>query len=259
MARDSRNPGDHRVTISRGDFDAAMFDMDGVVTRTADMHAAAWKQLFDEYRADRIARGLPAYQPFDIDSDYRQFVDGRPRYDGVAAFLASRGIALPHGSSSDDAIAETVCGLGNRKEGYFWERVQVEGVEAYSSTVSLIHEMRAAGMKIGVFSASRNAGRILAAAGAVSLFDEKVDGKDAAELGLAGKPDPSMLIELARRLHVQPMRCVVFEDAIAGVQAGRSGGFGTVIGVNRSPAKGELLAHGADAEVADLGEISVLS
>jgi alpha,alpha-trehalase len=245
------------VTVAADRFDAALFDMDGVVTRTADTHAAAWKQLFDEYRNERVAHGLPAYTPFGIDSDYREFVDGRPRYDGVVAFLASRGIALPPGQPSDDPTTETVCGLGNRKERYFWERVGLEGVRPYRSTVALVHQMRAAGMKIGVFSASLNAGRILAAAGVDSLFDQKVDGVDAAALGLAGKPEPPMLLELAQRLRVEPQRCVVFEDAIAGVQAGRAGGFGMVIGVNRSSAPSALLEHGADVEVTDLAEVAV--
>jgi alpha,alpha-trehalase len=150
-----------------------------------------------------------------------------------------------------------VCGLGNRKERYFWERVQSEGVHAYASTVALVQRMRATGMKVGVFSASRNAGRILAGAGVEVLFDEKLDGVDAAELGLAGKPDPAMLLELARRLHVEPTRCIVFEDAIAGVQAGRAGGFGTVVGVNRSPTTRVLLEHGAHLEVTDLAEVAV--
>jgi alpha,alpha-trehalase len=150
-----------------------------------------------------------------------------------------------------------VCGLGNRKERYFWERVRSEGVQAYASTVDVVRQMKAAYMTTGVFSASRNASRILAAAGVQSLFDERVDGEDAAALGLAGKPDPSMLLELAGRLHAEPRRCVVFEDAIAGVQAGRAGGFGLVIGVNRSAEAGSLLAHGADAEIADLAEVTI--
>jgi alpha,alpha-trehalase len=257
MACESGSGGQYRVTIVRHRFDAALFDMDGVVTDTAETHAAAWKQLFDEYRNERVGRGFPGYAPFDIDSDYRQFVDGRPRYDGVTVFLASRGIVLPPGRPSDEPTAETVSGLGNRKERYFWDRVRLDGVRPYPSTVALVHQMNSTGMKIGVFSASRNAGRILAAAGVESLFDQRVDGADAAALGLAGKPDPSMLVELAKRLRVEPQRCVVFEDAIAGVHAGRAGGFGMVIGVNRSSATGALLQHGADVEVTDLAEVEV--
>ena len=246
-----------RVTISLREIDAALFDMDGVVTRTAEVHAAAWKQLFDEYLAGRIRRGLPAFAPFDIDDDYRRYVDGRPRYDGVAAFLASRGIILPQGTPADDAVAETVCGLGHRKDALFWARVRAHGVEAYASTVALITRLREAGEPVGIFSASRNAGAVLAAAGVDQLFDAKVDGVDAADLGLRGKPDPAMLLELARRLHADPLRCLVFEDAIAGVEAGRAGGFRLVVGVNRSPAAGDLVAHGAHVEVTDLSEVEI--
>jgi beta-phosphoglucomutase family hydrolase len=246
------------VTIAAADFDAALFDMDGVITRTAVVHAAAWKQLFDEYREDRVRRGLPPFAPFDIDADYRRHVDGRPRYDGVAAFLASRSIILPYGSRDDGQTAETVCGLGNRKDALFWDRVRRDGVEAYPSTRALIEEFRAAYVRVGVFSASRNAEAVLDAAGVRGLFDEKVDGVDADALGLRGKPDPAMLLELARRLNVDPARGVVFEDALAGVEAGRAGGFGLVVGVNRSSgAAGDLLAHGAHVEVADLAEVTL--
>jgi len=245
------------LVIDAGDFDAAIFDMDGVITQTATVHAAAWKQLFDEYLDDRRNRGLPSSEPFDAGADYRRYVDGRPRYDGVAAFLASRSISLPYGDPADPPGAETVCGLGNRKDGYFWAKAQRDGVRAYASSIALIKEMKRVHMRVGVFSASRNAGAILQAAGVIGLFDEKVDGIDSAELGLRGKPDPAMLLELSRRLAALPPRTVVFEDAIAGVQAGRAGGFGLVIGVNRSPCAGELVREGADAEVSDLAEVAV--
>jgi len=248
---------DPRVVIAATDFDAGLFDMDGVITQTAAVHAAAWKQLFDAYSEERVRRGLQGYAPFDIDVDYRRYVDGRPRYDGVAAFLASRGIVLPRGSPDDDPAVETVCGLGNRKDAYFWERVRRDGVQTYPTTVALIHDLKSAGVRAGVFSASRNAEAILSAAGVVSMFDARVDGVDAERLRLPGKPDPAMLIELARRLRAAPSRAAVFEDAIAGVQAGRAGGFRLVVGVNRSSDAGSLLANGADVEVRDLGEVAV--
>jgi alpha,alpha-trehalase len=249
--------GARRVSVAVGKFDAAIFDLDGVITQTARVHAAAWKELFDAYRAERSMRGLTVFAPFDKDFDYRVYVDGRPRYDGVRAFLASRGISLAEGKPNDPPTAETVCGLGNRKDAYFWTRVKREGVEPYPSTVSLVRELRAAGLKTGVFSASRNAVPILRAASVLDLFDERVDGVVADELHLAGKPAPAMVLELARRLGAVPERTIVFEDAIAGVQAGRAGGFGLVIGVNRSSHEGQLLANGADIEVTDLAAVVI--
>ena len=247
-----------RVVLDVRDFDAAIFDMDGVVTQTATVHAEAWKRLFDEYLAERVKRGRSGFEPFDIDVDYRGYVDGRPRYDGVQAFLASRGISIPRGRPDDPPDRETICGLGNRKEGYFLARVESEGVRPYADTVRLIQQLRAAGVRRGIFSASRNAEAILRAAGVIDLFDERIDGVVAEELGLAGKPSPDVLIELARRLESTPSRTVVFEDAIAGVQAGRAGGFRLVIGVNRGAQAGTLMGQGADVEVRDLDGVEVV-
>jgi HAD superfamily hydrolase (TIGR01509 family) len=247
------------VEIPIAEFRAALFDMDGVVTRTAVIHAAAWKQLFDEYFAQRRDRGDPEVAPFDIDEDYRAYVDGRPRYDGVEAFLASREITLPWGEPDDLPDRESICGLGNRKDAYFWERVRKQGVQAYESTVGLIEELRRLGCKVGIFSASRNAESVLRAAGVAKLFDKKVDGNDADAKGLRGKPDPAMLLALSALLGAEPARGIVFEDAIAGVQAGHSGGFGLVIGINRGSVAGTLLAHGADREVSDLAQVRLLS
>ena len=246
------------VDIRVVDIDAALFDMDGVVTRTAVVHAAAGKQLFDEYLAQRERVGAPPVARFDIDNDYRTYVDGRSRYDGIEAFLASRGISLPRGSSDDPPDRETICGLGNRKDTYFWQRVHEQGVQPYESTVELIRKLRSLGRKTGIFSASRNAEAILRAAGVRELFDAKVDGNDAEARGLRGKPDPAMLLALSAALAVQPTRAIVFEDAIAGVEAGRAGGFGLVIGINRGVHAGTLLAHGADREVADLADAHVI-
>jgi HAD superfamily hydrolase (TIGR01509 family) len=246
-----------RVVLDAREFDAAIFDMDGVVTQTATVHAAAWKRLFDEYLADRAERGGPPFHPFDIDVDYRLYVDGRPRYDGVEAFLASRGIAVPRGNPDDPLDRETVCGLGNRKDHYFLAHVEREGVRPYTGTVRILQELKAAGLKIGIFSASRNAKAILRAAGVIDVFDECIDGIEAEELGLPGKPKPDVLIELTRRLKSIPGRTAVCEDAIAGVQAGRAGHFRLVIGVNRGGRLGTLTEQGADLEVAGLEALRV--
>ena len=244
------------VALSRDNLDAVIFDMDGVVTRTASLHAAAWKQLFDNLLAARTPRE-ESFQPFDIETDYQRYVDGKSRYDGVADFLASRGITVPYGSPTDRPEEATVRGLGNRKDIYFWQMVEKEGVEVFDSTVVLIRNLKAAGIRTGIFSASRNAQAVLSAAKVLSLFDAKVDGIDADELGIPGKPDPAMLLELTRRLGATPERTAVVEDAIAGVRAGRDGGFALVIGVNRSPTPGRLLESGADVEVADLSEVGL--
>jgi alpha,alpha-trehalase len=246
----------NKADLSRDGIDAVIFDMDGVVTRTATLHAAAWKRLFDDFLKARLAPA-EALRPFDVE-DYRRYVDGKPRYDGVSSFLASRGITLPYGTPGDPPEEATVSGLGNRKDIYFWQLVEEKGVEAFESTVELIRRLRAAGIKTGIFSASRNAESILSAANVLTLFDAKVDGADADELGIPGKPHPATLLELARRLGVAPSRIAVVEDAIAGVQAGRAGGFAIVIGVNRSAASGELVKNGADFEVADLGELRLI-
>jgi alpha,alpha-trehalase len=246
-----------RVEIDPTRFDAAIFDMDGVITQTATVHAAAWKQLFDQYRDRRIQRGLPPFAPFDPDEDYRLYVDGRPRYDGVRAFLASRSISLPPGDPADPPGGETVCGLGNMKDAFFWERIHRDGVQAYASTLALIRKMKEHGVRVGVFSASRNAAAVLRTAGVLELFDQKVDGTDNERLRLPGKPDPAMLLELTRRLGADRRRTIVFEDAIAGVEAGRAGGFGLVIGVNRKAETGELIERGADREVRDLSEVVI--
>ncbi len=252
MARRSSPP---TVVLTREGFDAVICDMDGVITQTATVHAAAWKHIFDEYLRTRAGGG--PFQPFDINRDYLRYVDGKPRYDGVQSFLASRGISLPYGSPSDPPGVETVCGLGNRKDLLFQALLDQQGVQVFASTVELLRELRMAGFKTGVFSASQNAEAVLAAGGVRDLFDAKVDGRDAAALGIPGKPDPAMLLELARRLRVTPSRTAVVEDAIAGVQAGRAGEFGLVIGVNRSGRAGTLLANGAHAEVTDLVEVGL--
>ncbi len=245
------------AAISPAEFDAVIVDMDGVVTRTATIHAEAWKRVFSGYLKKREERGEGPYQPFDAEADYRRFVDGKPRYDGVASFLAARGISLPRGSPNDSPRRETICGLGNKKDAYFFRLLEQRGVSVYESTVELLRRLRHLGVKVGVFSASRHAEALLARAGVADLFDARVDGVIAEELGLPGKPDPATLLETARRLRASPKRTVVIEDAIAGVQAGSAGKFGLVIGVNRHGEPGELTHHGANVEVEDLGDVAV--
>lgn len=237
--------------------DAAIFDMDGVVTRTATVHATAWKKLFDDFLAGYGTGSLQ--KPFDIDSDYRKYVDGKPRNEGVADFLASRNIELPWGDRGDSPDTPTVSGLGNKKDAYFWEIVRQQGVRTFESTVEFVNRLRNLGLKTGVFSASRNAEAILSTAGVLSLFYAKVDGRDAEVLGIAGKPRPDMLLHLVAKLDTPPERSAVFEDAIAGVQAARAGNFGLIVGINRSPDHGRLLQNGADIEVNDLSEARLVT
>lgn len=244
------------TVIDPARFSAVIFDLDGVVTDTAAVHAAAWSRLFTDYLARRTDLPGEVTRPFTAD-DYRRFVDGKPRYDGVRDFLASRGITLPEGSAQDGPDRATVHGLGNRKDRMFLQLVEEEGVQPYRSSVRLIKELGRAGVRTAVISASRNCARVLAAAGLSDLFEVRVDGMVAAELGLPGKPDPAVFLEAARRLDVSPDRCVVVEDALAGVQAGRSGGFALVIGVDRTGHPDELIANGADVVVSDLAEVTL--
>ena len=246
-----------RPMLSHDAMDAVLFDLDGVVTRTAIVHAHAWKRLFDEFLRDRAQRTSTPFVPFDIDSDYRQYVDGRPRYDGVSTFLESRGIALPRGSEDNPPGAPTIIGLGKRKDAYFLDALNADGVQVYDSTVRLIHALRSAAFKTGAVSASKNTRLVLRAARLTDLFDTIMDGNEAERLHLRGKPAPDTYLVAAHRLGVAPARAAVVEDAIAGVQAGRAGGFGEVIGVRRAGQPGTLLAQGATAEVTDLAEVSV--
>lgn len=241
--------------IDRQRIDALLFDLDGVVTRTAVVHAAAWKRLFDEFLRRR-ASGRP-WQPFDVDRDYRTYVDGKPRHAGVRSFLESRGLFLPEGTPGDGPEADTVDGLAERKNRYVLTHLAQEGVEAYEAAVTVIQEARARGFKTAVVSASENCAAVLAAAGLADLFDVRVDGTDAARLGLRGKPAPDTFLEAARRLGVEPARAVVLEDAIAGVQAGRAGEFALVVGVDRVGHAEALRRNGADVVVTRLSELEL--
>lgn len=246
-----------RVTIDPKDVDAVIFDMDGVLTDTARVHARAWKEMFDEYlRARAEARGEDS-QAFDIEGDYKRYVDGRSRYDGVRSFLASRGIELEEGEPSDDPGRETVCGLGNRKNERFLERLRKDGAERFDDAVELVLALHAAGIRTAVISASKNAGHVLEQAEMSELFETRIDGLVAAEERLAGKPAPDVFLEAARRLGAEPSRAAIVEDATAGVEAGRGGGFRWVIGVAREGGRERLEEAGADAVVRNLGEVAV--
>lgn len=245
------------ITLSPRDYDAILFDLDGVLTKTARVHAAAWKRLFDQFLEQRSAETGEPFVRVDVDNDYRRHVDGKPRQDGVVAFLQSRRIDLPLGAPDDGPNVRTVHGLGNLKDQYFLEELHQQGVERYETSIELVRTLRAEDVKTGVVSSSNNCAAVLAAAEIADLFDVRVDGLDIARLVLNGKPAPDGFLEAARRLGLEPTRVVVVEDAIAGVQAGRAGGFGLVIGVDRGGQSLELRRAGADVVVAALAEIRV--
>jgi trehalose-phosphatase len=234
-----------------------IFDLDGVITKTAKVHAAAWKELFDKFLQQLARRQGQEFKPFNIDQDYRQYVDGKPRYDGVKSFLDSRGLKLPYGDPGDGPDQETVCGLGNKKNKLFHEHLQADGVEVYEHAPDFLQKLRQNGFKTAIVSSSKNCTAVLEAVGLLRQFDAQVDGIESEKFGLKGKPDPDIFLEAARRLGVDPRRAIVMEDAIAGVQAGSQGGFGLVIGVDRVGHAKELEANGANLTVQHLGEIAV--
>lgn len=243
--------------IDLGPFEAFLFDLDGVVTRTARIHAAAWKRLFDDYLARRASAGGTAFVPFDAIEDYRTYVDGKPRQAGAGSFLAARGISLPAGSPDDGPEADTLNGLGNRKDLYFNEALAHHGVEVFEGAVRFIRQARARRVRTAIVSSSRNCAAVLDAAGLARLFDVRVDGVDLRRLGLPGKPAPDMFLEAARRLDSSAARAAVFEDALVGVEAGRAGRFRLVVGIGRGDHADALRTHGADLVVGDLAELSL--
>ncbi|MFD7874484.1 HAD family hydrolase [Streptomyces sp. NPDC059766] len=234
------------------DIMACLFDLDGVVTKTAVVHAAAWKETFDAFLREREGE---RFRPFDAGADYTAYVDGRPRADGVRTFLASRGIELPDGTADDPPDAGTVHGLGNRKNDLVLEKIRPQGVEAYDGTLRYLDAVRAHGLRTAIVSSSANTLDVLRAIGAEHLFDVRVDGVVAAERKLPGKPHPDTYLAAAHDLGVPPARAAVFEDALAGTDAGRAGHFGYVVGVDRSGQADALRAHGADVVVQDLAEL----
>jgi beta-phosphoglucomutase family hydrolase len=239
------------------ELEAFLFDLDGVVTRTASVHAAAWKQLFDDYLERRARAEGTTYVPFDPVADYEKYVDGLPREAGVRSFLSARGISLPPGNPDDGPEIETLSGLSSRKDQYFMQRLAEHGVEVYDGAVNFIKRARARGIRTAIVSSSQHCAAVLDAASLTRLFDVRVDGIDLRRLGLPGKPAPDMYLEAARRLGALPDRAAVFEDAIVGVQAGRAGQFRLVVGIGRGDHALALQSHGADIVVADLRELSL--
>jgi len=237
--------------------EACLFDLDGVLTETAKVHAKAWKRMFDAYLRERAERGGEEFVEFDTGQDYDDYVDGKPRYDGVRSFLASRGIELPEGSRDDPPTAETVCGLGNRKNELVLELLRSDGVEAYPGSVRFAEAARDAGLRRAVVSSSANCREVLKAAGIEGLFEQRIDGVVAAREQLKGKPAPDTYLAGARALAVEPAAAAVFEDALSGVESGRAGEFGCVVGVNRlGDEHGRALReHGATIVVGDLAEL----
>lgn len=233
---------------------ACLFDLDGVLTKTAVLHAAAWKQAFDELLEQR-ANSSGTFEPFDEVADYDAYVDGRPRLDGTRSFLRARGIELPDGSPADAPGTDTVHAVANRKNELVLELMKTKGVDVYDGSVRFVEEARRCGLATAVVSSSANTVHVLQAAGLRDLFDVRVDGVVALEEHLCGKPAPDTFLAAARRLDVSPDKAAVFEDALAGVEAGRAGGFGFVVGVDRVGQRDALLAHGADVVVDDLAEL----
>jgi len=233
---------------------AALFDLDGVLTKTATVHAAAWKEMFDDFLRRRAAETGEPFVPFDAHEDYDRYVDGRPRADGVRSFLAARAIELPEGRADDPPAAATVQGLGNRKNELVLAKL-AGGVEVYPGSVRYVEALRDAGVPRAVVSSSANTKAVLGVTGLDGLFEVVVDGVVAEREGLAGKPAPDTFLAAARRLGVDPPAAVVFEDALAGVEAGRAGGFGCVVGVDRTGQADELRRHGADVVVSDLADL----
>jgi beta-phosphoglucomutase family hydrolase len=252
--RSMPQPNSRRV-ITRDKYDAVLLDLDGVITDTASLHAACWKQMFDEYLQKRATQRSEAFRPFDLVTDYRLYVDGKPRFDGVRDFLASRGIQLPEGGPHDPPQVETVGGLGNRKNDLVNKLIEDVGVKPYEGSVQLIHHLRRHGFKIAVVTSSQNCAAVLKAVKLDACFDVQVDGNMIQAQQLAGKPAPDTYLIAAKLLGVEPARAVVIEDAISGVEAGFNGNFGLVIGVARKGNAEELKQHGAHLVVSDLGQL----
>jgi beta-phosphoglucomutase family hydrolase len=232
-----------------------LFDLDGVLTQTAKVHDAAWTEMFDEFLRARASAAGTAYVPFDPVADYEEYVDGKPRIEGTRSFLASRGIELPEGSPDDPPDAQTVQGLSNRKNAIVLRRIREDGVLPYPGSVRYVHAVRDAGLRRAVVSSSANCRDVLIAAGIEDLFEVRIDGIVAEREHLRGKPEPDTFLAGARALGLEPGEGAVFEDALAGVAAGRAGHFGHVVGVNRVGQAAALREHGADVVVSDLAEL----
>jgi len=248
---------DHELMISRDDFDSVIFNLDGVVTRTNKVHAAAWKQTFDSYLLERNAKEGEDLRPFHIDLDYRHYLDGKPRDVGIKRFLLSRHIELTMGDSENPADTITIRNLGHRKNLIFDAIIEQEGIEVYGCAIALIHRLRKAGIKTAVVSASKRCDMVLEQAAIQDLFDAKIDALEAERLDLDGKPDPSVILELARRLGIDPQRSVAIEDSVIGVTACSRGHFGLIIGIDDGDRRELMMEHGADYVLNDLCSVHV--
>jgi beta-phosphoglucomutase family hydrolase len=237
------------------DIQACLFDMDGVLTKTAAVHAAAWKQAFDEFLRKRAQADGTPFVPFDIHDDYDDYVDGKPREDGVRDFLASRHITLPDGQPADPPAADTVYGLGNRKNELLLQKIAQDGVQVYDGSVRYLEAAQKAGLHRAVVSSSANTQQVLAVTGLAHFFEVRVDGVTVVQQHLHGKPAPDTYLDAARQLGIEPAHAAVFEDALSGVEAGQAGHFGYVVGVDRVGQAAALAAHGADRVVEDLGDL----
>jgi alpha,alpha-trehalase len=244
-----------KALFRRERFDAVLFDLDGVVTDTARLHAISWKRVFDDLLERSAKPRGESFHPFELEGDYSQHVDGKARRDGVRDFLASRDIHLPEGSPDASAEEDSVAGIARRKDALFAEALARDGVEVYPGTIRWIERLRAAGLRTAIVTASHHCEEILRIASLEALFDVRVDGDVADRLHLPGKPAPDVFLEAARRLGVKPARAVIVEDALSGVAAGRAGGFGLVVGVARRGSATDLAAAGADIVVGDLAEL----
>ncbi|MFW6351659.1 MAG: HAD family hydrolase [Bacteroidota bacterium] len=237
------------------EYKAAILDLDGVITQTAEIHARAWKKLFDHYNEERNNRSDSTYDDFSIRNDYPKYLDGIPRYDGVRKFLEAKGIKLPYGNPEDEPTSETICGLGNRKNGYFQQALQEKGVTVFEDAVKKIHDWKAQGMKLAVISSSKNCKPILEEAGLIELFDAIVDGLESEKRNLKGKPAPDIFLEAAKDLNVSSRDAFIVEDALSGVEAGKKGDFGLVVGIARKDDTEALKEHGADKVVTSLTDL----
>ena len=246
-----------KYMIPAESFEAIIFDLDGVITDTASIHAQAWKRMFDNFLLRHSKRKGVPFKPFEIETDYRLYVDGKPRLDGLKSFLASREINLPEGGPQDPPGMDTILNLGKRKHSDFLKQIREKGVKAYRSAVDLIHKAKKHGLKIAVISSSKSCAMILDAVNLSDFFEVRIDGVDSEILKIPGKPAPDIFLEAARRLGVKPERTVVIEDAVSGVQAGQAGKFGLVIGIARAGGKEDLRNHGAYTVVKDLSEICI--
>jgi beta-phosphoglucomutase family hydrolase len=249
--------GNSKPVLELKKIDAVLFDMDGVLTATARVHSACWKRMFDGFLKSYYEKKGESFVPFDIEKDYKLYVDGKLRDEGVKSFLLSRKIKLPYGNTDDPPGRDTVCSLANIKFKMVRDVLETEGVDVFEGSIDLVKRLRAAGVKMAVVSSSKSCRDVLESVGITDLFDDIIDGNAATRLGLPGKPAPDTYLKAAELLDTEPARAVVVEDAISGVMAGRDGGFGLVVGVDREGNPEALKQNGADIVVSDLGEFTL--